>query len=108
MKIKRLYVEDFGKFHRSEFDFGPGLNVFTGENESGKTTLRHFLLAMWYGLERERGLKARKDDYTRYKPWYFGNFQGSMELEVEGKNYHIRRNFLTKEAEGFVLKREKR
>ena len=70
----------------------------TGANESGKTTLRHFLCAMLYGLERERGLRARKDEYTRYKPWYHGRFQGSMEFEADGALYRLSRNFLTKEV----------
>lgn len=97
MKITKLMVEDFGKFHQEEFRLAPGLNVATGANESGKTTLRQFLLAMWYGLERERGIKARQDDYTRYKPWYSGRFRGSMELEADGSKYRLSRNFLTTE-----------
>lgn len=97
MKIRKLMVEDFGKFHQEEFYLSPGLNVATGANESGKTTLRQFLLAMWYGLDRERGVKARKDEYTRYKPWYYGRFQGSMELEVGEKQYRLSRKFLTAE-----------
>lgn len=98
MKITKLMVEDFGKFHQEEFLLGNGINVVTGANESGKTTLRQFICAMWYGLERERGLKARKDEFTRYKPWYSGRFQGSMEFEAEGAGYRLSRNFLTKEV----------
>ena len=54
MRIRKLMVEDFGKFHQEEFVFGERMNVATGANESGKTTLRHFLCAMLYGLERTR------------------------------------------------------
>ena len=98
MKIKKLIVEDFGRFHNKSFVFSGGLNVATGENESGKTTLRYFLMAMWYGLERERGLKARNDDYTRYKPWESGRFRGSMEFEANGEEYRLSRDFLLKKA----------
>lgn len=98
MIIRKLMVEDFGKFHQEEFVFGERMNVATGANESGKTTLRHFLCAMLYGLERERGLRARKDEYTRYKPWYHGRFQGSMEFEADGVLYRLSRDFLTKEV----------
>ena len=69
MKIRRLVLSDFGKFHQKEFTLSDGLNIATGPNECGKTTLRRFIRSMFYGLERERGIKARKDDYTRYKPW---------------------------------------
>ena len=68
MKITKLALSDFGKFHQEEFLLSPGLNIATGANESGKTTLRMFIRSMLYGLERERGIKARKDDYTRLNP----------------------------------------
>lgn len=99
MKIKRLVLSDFGKFHQKEFALSPGLNIATGANESGKTTLRRFIRSMFYGLERERGIKARKDDYTRFKPWEYGRFQGILEFESEGKVYRLYRNFLTIEKE---------
>ena len=97
MRIQRLVLSDFGKFHEQEFTLSPGLNIATGANESGKTTLRRFIRSMLYGLERERGIKARKDDYTRYKPWNYGRFQGVMEFESEGECYRLFRNFLTTE-----------
>ena len=99
MKITRLVLSDFGKFHQEEVTLAPGLNIATGANESGKTTLRQFIRSMFYGLERERGIKARKDDYTRFKPWDYGRFQGILEFEAEGKIYRLFRNFLTTEKE---------
>ena len=99
MKLTRLVLSDFGKFHQEEFTLAPGLNIATGANESGKTTLRMFIRSMFYGLERARGIKARKDDYTRFRPWDFGRFQGILEFEAEGKAYRLFRNFLTTEKE---------
>lgn len=99
MIIKRLMLSDFGKFHQKECVLSPGLNIATGANESGKTTIRRFIRSMFYGLERERGIKARKDDYVRYKPWEYGRFQGSMELEAGGETYRLFRNFLTSEKQ---------
>lgn len=99
MRIKRLVLSDFGKFHQQEFTLSPGLNIATGANESGKTTLRYFIRSMLFGLERERGIRARKDDYTRLKPWDYGKYQGSMEFEAEGKEYRLFRNFLTLEKQ---------
>lgn len=103
MIIKRLMLSDFGKFHQKEYTLAPGLNIATGANESGKTTIRRFIRCMFYGLERERGIKARKDDYVRYKPWEYGRFQGSMELEAEGETYRLFRNFLTSEKQFSVM-----
>ena len=102
MKITKLVLSDFGKFHQEEFTLSSGLNIATGANESGKTTLRMFVRSMLYGLERERGIKARKDDYTRLKPWEYGRFQGILEFETEGKKYRLFRNFLTAEKEAVV------
>ena len=99
MRIKRLVLLDFGKFHQKEVVLSPGLNIVTGANESGKTTLRRFIRSMFYGLERERGIKARKDDYTRYKPWEYGRYQGILEFEAAGETYRLFRNFLTTEKE---------
>ena len=99
MKITRLVLSDFGKFHQEEFKLAPGLNIATGANESGKTTLRMFIRSMFYGLERERGIRARRDDYTRYKPWDYGRFQGILEFEAEGKCYRLFRNFLSMQKE---------
>ena len=99
MKIRRLVLSDFGKFHQKEFTLSDGLNIATGPNECGKTTLRRFIRGMFYGLERERGIKARKDDYTRYKPWDYGQFRGILEFEAEGKEYRLSRDFLTTQKE---------
>ena len=99
MKITKLALSDFGKFHQEEFLLSPGLNIATGANESGKTTLRMFIRSMLYGLERERGIKARKDDDTRLKPWEYGRFQGFMEFEAGGRVYRLFRNFLSTEKE---------
>lgn len=99
MRIRRLILMDFGKFHQKEVTLSPGLNIATGGNESGKTTLRRFIRSMFYGLERERGIRARKDDYTRYKPWEYGRYQGSMEFEAAGERYLLFRNFLTTEKQ---------
>ena len=99
MRLTKLLLLDFGKFHQEEFTLSPGLNIATGANESGKTTLRCFIRSMFYGLERERGIKARKDDYTRLKPWEYGRFQGILEFEAEEKCYRLFRNFLTTEKE---------
>ncbi|MEZ4958202.1 MAG: AAA family ATPase [Saprospiraceae bacterium] len=45
-KIKRLELENFTCFSKAEFDFSPAINVFIGENGTGKT----HLLKVLYGL----------------------------------------------------------
>lgn len=99
MRISKLQIEDFGKFHRATLQCGPKINMLSGANESGKSTIRRFLRAMFFGLERERGIRAKTDDYTKYLPWEYGRFQGSIEFEVDGVSYRLFRNFLTSAKE---------
>ncbi|MDY0396004.1 AAA family ATPase [Virgibacillus halophilus] len=51
MKIKHAYIYGFGKWVDFSFDFSNGnFQLVYGENESGKSTLHHFLLFMFFGL----------------------------------------------------------
>jgi predicted ATPase len=44
-KIQRLQLENFTCFERADLEFSPGINVFIGENGTGKT---HLLKVMYY------------------------------------------------------------
>ncbi|MDO7795042.1 AAA family ATPase [Lactiplantibacillus plantarum] len=50
MQIKRLEIAGFGKFQQQQFEFGDGLQVIYGLNESGKSTMRAFILGMLFGF----------------------------------------------------------
>lgn len=63
MVIRELYVKNFGKLSEKHFYFRDGVQVISGENEFGKTTLHAFVKAMLFGLERGRGRAAAKDDF---------------------------------------------
>ncbi|MDY0406254.1 AAA family ATPase [Virgibacillus sp. 179-BFC.A HS] len=58
MKIESAYIYGFGKWVDFTIDFShEGLQFVYGENESGKSTLHHFLLFMLFGLPpKERAL----------------------------------------------------
>ena len=81
MKIEEINIDGFGKFHKYHCQTSGKLEVFYGKNESGKTTLRKFMIAMLFGLEKSRGLAARYDDFTRYQPVNGGIYGGSMIFE---------------------------
>lgn len=51
MKIEEINIEGFGKFHKYHCQTSGKLEVFYGKNESGKTTLRKFMIAnaVWAG-----------------------------------------------------------
>ena len=93
MKIEEINIDGFGKFHKYHCQTSGKLEVFYGKNESGKTTLRKFMIAMLFGLEKSRGLAAKYDDHTRYQPVNGGIYGGSMVFEKDGIRYKIMRNF---------------
>lgn len=99
MRIDEINIDGFGKFHKYHCQTSGKMEVFYGRNESGKTTLRKFMIAMLFGLEKSRGLAARNDDYTRYQPVNGGIYGGSMVFEKEGQRYKIMRNFGQGQAE---------
>lgn len=98
MKIKGLYPQSFGKFKDASIEFGDGLNIIYGENETGKSTLFAFLRGMLFGIETPRGRKVKGAPYDKHKPWDTpGAYQGAMDLEWNGVTYRVERNFLMNE-----------
>lgn len=93
MYIKRLILQHFGKYHKQKMELHKGINLIYGPNEAGKTTVKDFVIGMFYGIERQRGIAARTDEYIRREPLEGGDYSGSMELEQEGKSYLIDRIF---------------
>ena len=94
MKIRELYLKNFGKFSGQTFSFSDGLNVIYGANEAGKTTVYHAIGALLFGLEKQRGRAARTDAYTTYQPWDNKTwYEGSMKFESGGKVFCLDRNF---------------
>ena len=70
MRIVRLEVDGFGRFSGAAWDFEPGLTLFFGNNEAGKTTLLNGIRALLFGFEASRG------DRTWY-PAFEGGKRGS-------------------------------
>lgn len=99
MKIQEISIDGFGKFHKYHTYFADGIQVIYGKNETGKTTLRQFMIAMLFGLEKGRGLAARNDDYTRYMPIQGGKYGGTMVLDQKGETWRIQRNFFAGQQE---------
>lgn len=93
MYIRKLFLQHFGKYHKRELELQKGINLIYGPNEAGKTTVKNFIVGMFYGVERMRGIAARKDEYTRHEPFDGSGYSGSMELEQEGTAYLIERSF---------------
>lgn len=94
MKIREVYLKNFGKFQNQRIQFHDGIHIFYGENESGKTTIHTFIKCMLFGLERGRGRAASKDTFSLYEPWENPNYYaGVLRFESGGKNFLLERNF---------------
>jgi len=94
MKIRELYLKNFGKFSDKKVVFRDGVNVIYGENESGKTTIHTFIKSMLFGLERGRGRAALSDTFRLYEPWENPNYYaGKLRFECGGKNFCLTRTF---------------
>jgi uncharacterized protein YhaN len=87
MRISGLHIDGFGLFH----DFGlrdlpSGLAVFTGDNESGKTTLMQFVRTVLFGFP------VRREPYNDYSPLRGGNHGGRLLVEMQdGRRLTIER-----------------
>ena len=94
MRIRELYLKNFGKFSEKHFYMKDGVQVVYGENEFGKSTLHAFIRAMLFGMERGRGRAAGKDAFSRFEPWENPNYYaGVMRFECGGRNFRLERSF---------------
>ncbi|MGI6007007.1 MAG: ATP-binding protein [Ruminococcus sp.] len=94
MNIKELHVKNYGRLHDVNISLEEGINLITGANESGKTTLHAFIRGMLYGMPRQRGRAAARDQYSRYQPWENnGYYAGTLRFESGGKIFRINRDF---------------
>lgn len=94
MKICRLLIKNFGGLKDRAFDLSEGIQLFYGENESGKSTIHTFIKGMLFGIERRRGRASVNDTFSIYEPWEEpSNYRGSLQFESGGKHFWIHRNF---------------
>ena len=94
MVITELYIRKFGRLSDRHFYLGRGLQIISGDNEFGKTTLHAFIRAMLFGLDRGRGRAAANDDFTRYEPWDEpGVYGGVMRFTCGGRRFRLERDF---------------
>ncbi len=106
MKIEKLVIDGFGKLNNCTYTFSDGVNLIYGKNESGKSTICEFLLAMFYGLPNKG--KASDDLAARikYKSWNNDSFGGTVYFRDDnGKKLAIERSFkATKRGDKAILR----
>ena len=87
MKIKKVRIDGFGKWHDQDFDFTANPQIIYGPNEAGKTTLMAFLVSILFGFADGRG----KNRFAQYIPKTTSNYGGSLLVEINGHDYVIKR-----------------
>ncbi len=84
----------FGKLRNETLTLAPGLNLFSGPNEAGKSTWCAFLVAMLYGFpSRERDKKGAPAERTRYRPWNGAPMEGAITCTFDDRPMTLRRSW---------------
>ncbi|MDQ2941088.1 MAG: AAA family ATPase, partial [Chloroflexota bacterium] len=78
MRIERIEIDGFGRFHDAHWSLNEGLTVLVGANEAGKTTLLNALRALLFGFD------ATRDGRTWYPALAGGRRGGRLVLRTAG------------------------
>jgi energy-coupling factor transporter ATP-binding protein EcfA2 len=87
MRLKSLYMGHFGLFRGRLIEFGPGLNLVFGPNESGKTTLVDAIVVGLLARARKQGgsLKSIPRALAHLKDRYGSDISLQMIIEDDGR-----------------------
>ena len=91
MKIQSMVARSFGKLKDIRLDFDAGLNVITGANESGKSSVARFIRFMLYGYTSPRSGQLAENDKKKFTPWDEPVSGGELVLDAGGGTYTLRR-----------------
>jgi len=88
MLIKKIVLKGFGVLNDHLIQFSDGkINVIVSENETGKSTLCNAIAAIVYGFPSKSETDLRRS-------WdYNGEFNGRLEIDLNGSLISIERNF---------------
>lgn len=99
MRILSFHIDNFGLFSNAEAkELSPGLSIFLGQNEAGKSTCLEFLRAMLMGFPE----KDNKSAWRKIKPLNGGIASGSLLLAQPRKNGQEREFSISRNADGFL------
>jgi uncharacterized protein YhaN len=85
MKITDIHIDQFGVWHDLSLRLNdPGISVFYGPNEAGKSTLMRFIRGLLYGFRPQDERNAGPDGGFR-------RCAGNLRFDHKGNEYEIRR-----------------
>jgi uncharacterized protein YhaN len=87
MKIETIHIDGYGHFHQLPLKYlSPGLTIFKGANEAGKSTILSFIRRILFGFPNGRG------SYNLYPPVEGGNHGGRLVITTDaGERFVIER-----------------
>ena len=88
MKITQLNISEFGRLKNTQITLDDGINIISGDNESGKSTIMLFIRFMFYGLPKKSqksNLRERSLSFDTHRA------AGSMTVQKDGREYRIER-----------------
>lgn len=92
LKIKTIYIKNFGKLKDFRLSLKPGMNIIYGNNEAGKTTVMNFIKMMFYG-SNTKSSDISKNPRKKYTPWDGSEMSGFIEFEFQNTSYRLERKF---------------
>lgn len=86
MKIEKVHIVGFGKWSDVTFQFTDDFQVIIGPNESGKTTLKDFILGVFFGFPR-----GRRTDQQLYQPRSGAQYGGQVTIRTKKGRFVVER-----------------
>ena len=94
MQIEKIDLRGYGSLRGRTFDFGPRINVISGYNEAGKSTLMRAIEVLLYGHFRDSERWDGATTLFQFEPWAGGQYGGTISLLLaSGEHYRIERRF---------------
>ncbi len=90
MIIRKINITSFGTLTDFSAELSGGLNIISGANESGKSTILAFIRFVLYGLPSRRNEDGLLE-HDRALSWSSGRAEGSIEIECEKGSFRIER-----------------
>ena len=85
MKLTKCVIRQFGSLRNKSFDFGDGITLISGKNESGKSTLHTAITALLFGMEKGKGRAAASGVYRANLPWSEPDLYGGSVVWERGE-----------------------
>lgn len=90
MKINRVEIKEYGRFHNRTLEFSEGLNVLPGIKREEQMAIHAFIRQMLYGRQKSETGKTAENSVCEGIVWF----------EIGGKKFRLTRSFTETEDTG--------